>query len=356
MKNRDAAPAAVKKNRILFAVIYILTIVVAFNVFLYFNLDSFMSAAKGAEPSGQDGRHYVVIAQNANLDYWDMLRAGALSAGSETGAAVEIFAPAVSNAYEEAEFFKMAAASNVDGIMTHVPDEEQFRTLIDGAVEKGIPVLTYDTDAGYSKRTSYLGVDNQEIGRLAGELVIETIGEVGNVVLIVQAQDGYQLDEREYRFVIGFNTYLSDYPELLLIREQYSTSSVISAESIANTLLDTYNSIDMIVCTNAVDAIGVSEAIKNRGRADNTSIICCSVNDRVIERIEQGGITAAIAVDYYRLGEIGIETLHNINRAAGTAGTDELVDVVTAGALGGYIEKNARRENSLGPRASGSDG
>ena len=50
----------------------------------------------------------------------------------------------------------------VDGIAIGPCDSEALTPYIDQAVEAGIPVLCFDTDAPNSKRVGYVGTDNYQ--------------------------------------------------------------------------------------------------------------------------------------------------------------------------------------------------
>ena len=47
-------------------------------------------------------------------------------------------------------------------------DGEAFAPVIDAAVDKGVPVICFDSDSAKSKRLVYLGTNNYEAGKSAG--------------------------------------------------------------------------------------------------------------------------------------------------------------------------------------------
>ena len=51
------------------------------------------------------------------------------------------------NLDEQMMYLDIAIASKVDGIVTHVLDEEKFTPLINRAVDSGIPVITVEAEA-----------------------------------------------------------------------------------------------------------------------------------------------------------------------------------------------------------------
>src|SRR5262249_36941631 len=69
---------------------------------------------------------------------------------------------------------------------------------IDDAIDKGIPVITFDSDSEKSKRLVYLGTNNYEAGKHAGEEAVKLLPNGGKFVTFVgnmsaqNARDRYQ--------------------------------------------------------------------------------------------------------------------------------------------------------------------
>lgn len=63
----------------------------------------------------------------------------------------------------------MSIASNVDGIILQYSGEQGLESKIDEAVQKGIPVVTVMGDAVHSKRQSFVGVSDYQLGSAYGE-------------------------------------------------------------------------------------------------------------------------------------------------------------------------------------------
>ncbi len=69
-------------------------------------------------------------------------------------------------------------SAKVDGIIIQGVEGKQFVDLVFKGVERGIPIITVDTDVKSSVRKAYVGTDNYYAGQLAGRTIIEnTIGE-----------------------------------------------------------------------------------------------------------------------------------------------------------------------------------
>ena len=112
----------------------------------YFQLNLLEANSLLKESTSQPEYHFIVIAQNTDDSYWQAVKEGCLDAAHVSNAAVEFNGPRFTNMDEQVKYLKMAIASRVDGIVTHVLDEEVFTPLID---EGQMPEYRYtiDTDA-----------------------------------------------------------------------------------------------------------------------------------------------------------------------------------------------------------------
>jgi len=128
--------------------------------------------------------HFAVIGQ-ADDTFWQSVKEGCLSAAEEFNVAVEFNVPSFTNLEEQMMYLDIAILSKVDGIVTHVLDEEKFTPLINKAVDSGIPVITVEAEAKNSKRNAYVGTNTFNLGRESGKLVLEAMGEEANIAIIL---------------------------------------------------------------------------------------------------------------------------------------------------------------------------
>lgn len=74
----------------------------------------------------------------------------------------------------------------IDGISVSVGDAITLTPAINRAVEAGIPVITFDSDAVGSKRESYVGTDNYAFGQELGKL-LDQLSPVGGKYGVIAA-------------------------------------------------------------------------------------------------------------------------------------------------------------------------
>ena len=142
----------------------------------------------------------------------------------ETGTDVEVLyvASVASDAAEQASIVEDVIARGVDGIGISCNDPTACEDPINTAIEAGIPTMTWDSDSPDSDRFTYLGVDNYEGGQAAGELLVEFMGEEGQVALLTGVPGAFNLEER----IRGFEDYVADYPGIEIVTTVYCNDDI----------------------------------------------------------------------------------------------------------------------------------
>ena len=91
-------------------------------------------------------------------------------------------AQATWDASQEARAIEQLIAKGVKGIIVTAGDATTLNPAIDKAIARGIPVITFDSDAPDSQRLCFAGTNNYEAGKVAGKSMVEWLngeGEVG---------------------------------------------------------------------------------------------------------------------------------------------------------------------------------
>jgi len=157
-----------------------------------------------AAPSAGAKKSYLigVIAKSQGNPVFQAARTGAEDAGrdltKELGVDVKIDwrTPNNEDAQKQAEFVEQFVSGGADGIVISCSDAKVLTASINSAVEKGVQVVTFDSDAPESKRFAYYGIDDVEAGRaVARELVKVTDGK-GIVAILAGNQNAPNLQAR----------------------------------------------------------------------------------------------------------------------------------------------------------------
>jgi ribose transport system substrate-binding protein len=158
---------------------------------------------------------------------WQGAQAGATELGNGK-VIVERFAPVKSDAVEQAQIIESLIERKVDGIAVSVNDADALKESIDKAMDAGIPVVTFDSDAPASKRISYYGTHNVNCGKKMGELLVKTMGTKGNIGILMGTPGAPNLEERKNALL----EYLKGYPDIKVVATEFCYDDVNKAVSV----------------------------------------------------------------------------------------------------------------------------
>ncbi|EKQ56221.1 MULTISPECIES: substrate-binding domain-containing protein [unclassified Clostridium] len=232
----------------------------------------------------------VLISHIKTNPYWLSIKKGAERAAEERGAVVEFLGPTTANTEEGLKLFDMATSAKVSGIITYVQEEGKYSQKINGAIEKGIPVVTIDSDEENSNRIAYVGTDNILAGQVAGEETVKQVGKDGNVAIVMGGKDVKNQRER----VEGFENYLAAHSNLKVVDVDSSDAMLLEAEIVTRKILNRNDKVDALFCTSALDGIGAAKAVNDLNVKGKVKIICFDDLEETLNNIRTGLVAATI--------------------------------------------------------------
>lgn len=172
--------------------------------------------------AGGDGQRTIVIgmvAKSQSNDVFQAAYAGARDAARELGSqynanvTIDWRTPVSEDAAKQVEAIEALTRARVDAILVSCTDAATLTPAINAAVEKGVPVMCFDSDAPASKRMAYYGSDNQHIGSTIMAELARVMGEKGTVALNGGNQSATNLAER----IAAAKQELTKYPNMKLL-------------------------------------------------------------------------------------------------------------------------------------------
>jgi ribose transport system substrate-binding protein len=133
------------------------------------------------------------------------------------------------------------------------------------AYDRGIPVIVLDRAVEGDKFTTFIGADNQRIGREAGKWIAAALGGKGKIVELKGLQTSTPGRDRHQGFVEGLD--LPAHPDLKVVFEADMEWLEPKARSEMESALATQSQIDLVYAHNDPGAHGAYLAAKQAGRA-----------------------------------------------------------------------------------------
>lgn len=143
-----------------------------------------------------------LIAKSQSNPVFIAARTGAEDAAKELGTKlgvqikIEWRTPVSEDAQKQAEAIEQLVASGIDGIAVSCTDAKVLTGAINSAVDKGVPIVTFDSDAPQSKRMAYYGSDDFACGVEVAKALSTAMGGKGVVAILGGNQTAPNLQGR----------------------------------------------------------------------------------------------------------------------------------------------------------------
>lgn len=267
----------------------------------------FLLAGCASTPHAPDER-YVLVATNIKVAYWQTAQAGLSRARAEMKVKAEMVGPDSHDAQAEKDAFHRAALGNPMGILVSAADASVMGPEIDAAMQKGIPVVTIDSDAEQSKRLFFVGTDNYKAGTEGGKLAAKLLNNKGNVVVFTMPEQA-NLKERLHGYKDVFDTH----PDMKITQIIDMKGRPETAFDSAKQLIDTKAKVDAFVCLESISCPEVADVVERAKMTGKVVIIGMDTDQRTLQYIEKGVISATIGQKPFTMAFYGLKLLDDVH-------------------------------------------
>ena len=306
----------------------------------------FVSCSGGSAPpptsdtAGKPALRFAVIPKALDIPVFNYARIGAERAAKELGNVQILWnAPASADQLKQKEILESYITQRVDGIAISSLNGEFLADTINRAIDAGIPVVTWDSDAPTSRRVAFYGVDDLASGRIMGEETIRLLNGKGRVA-IISSLGATNLQNR----LAGVKEALAKAPGIEIV-EVYDIQedSIRCAEIIATGSrrypdLAAWISVGgwPVFTRNALAAVDSSK----------TKVISFDTIDPALDLLREGKVQVLLGQKYFGWGSESVKLLHDIKNGKNPAAPiiDSGVDVVTKDNVEQYAEQWKRMQ------------
>jgi ribose transport system substrate-binding protein len=165
----------------------------------------------------------AMVAKSSTNPVFLSARTGAEAAAKELSAKYNISViidwrtPPTEDGQVQAQRIAQAVNEGDDAVLVSCSDASKLTGVIDDAVTRGVPVMTFDSDAPASKRFAFYGVDNTDTGAQVMDELAKQLGGKGNVAILAGNQNAPNLQLR----VAGVKQAAAKYPGITIVGTFY---------------------------------------------------------------------------------------------------------------------------------------
>lgn len=260
----------------------------------------------GASPHAVDEK-YVLVSANIKLPYWQEAFAGLNRAATELKVKAEQVGPDTYDPKAQHEQFLDVLKQKPSGILVSNSDPNLLREDIDAAIAQGVPVITIDSDASASKRLMFIGTDNYKVGTMGGKVVADRLHGKGAVVVYTMPEQP-NLKER----MRGYADVFSGYPGIKVVETVDIKGDRRIAYDHTEELAAKGAKVDAFVCLEAIACPEIVEALSRRNITGKV-IVAMDTDQRTLEGVQKGLISATIGQKPFTMAYVGLKTLDDLH-------------------------------------------
>jgi ribose transport system substrate-binding protein len=176
-------------------------------------------ASPGAAPAGGKHLKIALIAKSSTNPVFLSARTGAEAAAKELGAknniTIEIawMTPPQEDGQVQAQRIAQAVNEGANAILLSCSDAGKLTGAINDAVARGVPVMTFDSDAPESKRFAFYGVDDIDTGKKVMTELNTLMNGKGKIAILAGNQNAPNLRKR----VEGVQQEAAKHPDIKIV-------------------------------------------------------------------------------------------------------------------------------------------
>lgn len=250
-----------------------------------------------------------MIAKSSTNPVFLAARAGAEAAAADlsktTGTTITIdwLTPPQEDGAVQAQRIAQAVDGGANAILASASDAGKITGAINTAVERGVPVMMFDSDAPESKRFAFYGGDDVPMGQQVMSELATLMGGKGKVAILAGNQNAPNLQKR----VQGVKDEAKQFPGITIVNTFYH---VETPQDAAAEVLRAQNAYPDIQGWAMIGGWALfTRALLTDLHADKVKIVAVDGLPAELPYVEAGLAPVLLAQPCYLWGEVGVQTI-----------------------------------------------
>ena len=260
----------------------------------------------GSAPAAKTYKFAFVT--NNSAGFWNIAKKGVEKAEQDLGIKAEVMRPLKGELAEQQSLLEDAMVRDFDGLAVSPVNPDSMTPLLDRVAAK-MPVICHDSDAPKSKRVSYVGTNNTEAGRAAGNAALKALGDKrkGKVALFVGRIDMQNAIERR----AGVEEILKP-TGLEILPVFLDGTDRAKAKKNVEDALARYPDLVLTIGLWSYNGPSLAGAIRASSRKDKPAIVAFDEDEETLKAVEDGLISATIVQKPFEFGYQSMKLLKDI--------------------------------------------
>ena len=273
-------------------------------------LAAFATATCAPPPQGDSRPRIALVLKTLNNPFFLDMERGALEAAERLG--VELVVQAAERELDvekQLQIIENLIQTRVDALCVTPSGSRESVSAIAKANAANIPFLVVDTrvDAqalGEHRIATFIGSDNYEGGRVAGQSVVDQLGAQAKVA-ILEGIPGHETGDSRLR---GFRDAIEGHPGIEVLTSQPANWERDQGFNVFQNILQAHPEVDTLFACNDLMALGALEAIDAAGRSGEIRVIGFDALEEARAAVAEGRMLATVAQFPGEMGRVAVES------------------------------------------------
>ncbi|MEZ4703507.1 MAG: substrate-binding domain-containing protein [Rhodothermales bacterium] len=255
----------------------------------------------------------AVIPKGTTHQFWKSIHAGANKAAAELDVDIIWQGPQREDDRQlQIQVVQNFVSRGVDAIVLAPLDAVSLAAPVEAAVRREIPVVIIDSGLESDAQSSFVATNNLEGGRLCARRLADLLGKKGRVIVLRYQEGSASTGNREQGFLEEIAAYA---PDIEIVSDnQYAGATVEKALQASQNILNRFQDVDGIFCSNESATQGMLRALETAGRAGKVRFVGFDANETLLAGLRAGAIQGLALQDPFDMGYNGVKTAAAIVR------------------------------------------
>jgi ribose transport system substrate-binding protein len=268
------------------------------------------STAPAAEPGAAKTYKFAFVTNNSS-DFWNIAEKGVRKAEKELGIKAVVFRPLKTEVAEQQRIIEDVQVQNFDGMAICAINPDAMTPLLDKVAAK-MPVVVHDSDAPKSQRKSFVGTNNVEAGKLAGQAAIDALKAAnitkGKVAMFVGRIDMQNSIDRKQ----GIDETLGKQPGIEILPVFLDGADRNKAKKNVEDALARYPDLVMVIGLWSYNGPAMVDAVKASTRAKKPLVVAFDEEEETLKAVQDGTIFGTIVQRPFQFGYQSMKALKDV--------------------------------------------
>ncbi len=260
----------------------------------------------------------ALVLKTLNHPFFVDMRRGAQEAADRLGVTLQVQAAEREiDVEKQMQIVENLIQTGIQALCITPSGSREIVSALVKARDAKVPIVVVDTrldakaaaDAGVHAAT-FVGSDNYEGGKLAGEYMVKASGGTAKVA-ILEGIPGHETGDSRLR---GFKDAVKDTPGISIVASQPANWERDQGFNVFQNMLQAHPEIDSVFACSDLMALGAIEALAAAGKAGKVRVVGFDALDDAKKAIAAGTMAASVAQFPSEMGRVAVENAVKVIR------------------------------------------